>query len=260
MEKLLHERMRECADRCVDEIRVNDVVVRPLWPSELNALADEIERDYIPLEQHEAEIKAERRIGDRPIKWFKRGIENGEDWPPPREAESFREYLCRCFVPLPQYKDGDTITIGSYVDGLNGPVDCISVHIDKDGKPYYELLDDDNHIEGEGPFEKCTPVRDADGERICNGYTVWHVGDSERGTVIAVITDHTWHGYPVKVRWDNGNEGFYESTDLTQREPDSLEKLRQFAVDNAAYADGCSEQDAFLYIAERLTALMERGE
>ena len=62
----------------------------------------------------------------------------------------------------------------------------------------------------------------------------------------------------VKVRTESGNVIFPHNRQLTHREPDSLERLRD---DMRGYADGgvsCIEDDMRTF-ADRLTALMERG-
>ena len=100
-------------------------------------------------------------------------------------------------------------------------------------------------------------VYDADGVEIKVEDTVWSIKNGARFAVLNVTDGRLELAYFVdgigyiSTSWLNPDE-------VTHKEPDSLEKLQQFAVDSAAYAEGC-EQDKFLEIADRLSALIERG-
>lgn len=66
--------------------------------------------------------------------------------------------------------------------------------------------------------------------------------------------------YPYLVNVDSGTvyDAEWCKRPQPELEPDSLEKLQQFAVDSAAFTEGY-EQDKFLEIADRLSALIKRG-
>lgn len=107
-------------------------------------------------------------------------------------------------------------------------------------------------------------VLDADGVEIKVGDTVYNLHDKScrKATVVYIepIPNDENHDFCVKCVYSPKEEGYDISKfpeNLTHREPDSIQRLQQFAVDHAAYADG-SERDAFMEIADRLTALMGR--
>lgn len=91
------------------------------------------------------------------------------------------------YIALPLYEDGGTVTVGGSVDGLDGKIECISIHIEKDGKPNYQLLDDMSEIEGPGPFKRKVVVRSADGKPLKEGMKVWvsmaHAKDCGKGSI-----------------------------------------------------------------------------
>ena len=93
------------------------------------------------------------------------------------------------------------------------------------------------------------PVLDANGVETKVGDMVWSIESGNNYIVSEIYKDHT-----VYLK----DFGRLRADEITHKEPDSLKKLQQFAVDSAAYADGC-ERDKFLEIADRLTALIERG-
>ncbi len=97
--------------------------------------------------------------------------------------------------------------------------------------------------------------------RFPDGEPVGEGSETCYGTVSYIDVEASSGGYGNWVmHMEDGScfEGTFSQRVEERPAPDSLEKLRQFAVDHAAYADGCSERDAFLEISDRLTALMER--
>lgn len=102
-----------------------------------------------------------------------------------------------------------------------------------------------------------------DGEPVCTGTRAMTRAGQE-GIVVRLECNYGNEVFDTIVKRENGEEDRADvivkrpQPKVLHKEPDSLEKLQQFAVDSAAYAEGC-EQDKFLEIANRLSALIERG-
>ena len=100
-------------------------------------------------------------------------------------------------------------------------------------------------------IERCyhTKSLDADGVEVKAGDTMWCTTNGEK----AVVVRFERSGFIDQ----NGfclNPKYY-----THKEPDSLEKLRDY-VEKCWQQEYGSARDAYRDIADRLTALMERGE
>lgn len=66
--------------------------------------------------QIDEEIEAARRDAAKeprkPMFAIRRIIASGTDWPEPREGEGLRDWLERCWLPLPRYRDGEPVQFG----------------------------------------------------------------------------------------------------------------------------------------------------
>lgn len=84
--------------------------------------------------QIDEEIEAARRDAAKeprkPMFAIRRIIASGTDWPEPREGEGLRDWLERCWLPLPRYRDGETAYPISG-DWIGYPLEVAS--IDRDG-------------------------------------------------------------------------------------------------------------------------------
>lgn len=251
MDKLLHERLRDYAS----------MGEQTFSPEELLALADELERYYIPRPRFEdgepVQLGDEAQIGDLvfTVKGFRifDGVNDGllREWDKSYDA-------CFCKRPAPKVLDADGVEIKVskpvwfVEDGDKGIVldirhdGCVLVEWKGGGKGYVqsELLS----------LCKLTheqPVFDADGVRICKGDTVWDLKEASRRklTVIEVI--------PIDDVVICDDKLTYTSQYLTHRESDSLEKLRD---DIDCYMRDCAlDTDTIDEFERRFTALIERG-
>lgn len=216
MGKLLHERLRECAERCVDEIDVNGVWIYPLTPTEFVALADEIERCYHP----------------KPVDGDGKPWELGDD----------------CITD-----EGEDATIVGYRPG---------------GRVFIDLHDEREFARCYASDLKRPPkVLDADGVEIHEGDTVYllpgdHCDEYPLNGYVSGVA-YTVRENSSKVHKAYGRicikderkrhfKGYPLPEQVTHREPDSLEKLRD---DIASDPEGMSRNT----ILTRLTALIERG-
>lgn len=268
-EKLLHERLRHLHDVPYQDsmpLRIGDASLY-LSHSQACALAEEIERDDIPRTEHEADVKS--------IIEAQRGPSGGcasahhimklwaeKNGMPFEKKQTITEWLDKWFIKRPLFEDGQPVQLGDKFlrfDGKHGNdgENAVKIAAGFDSKnPCYWINDD---LQGQMPVKRPAPkVLDADGVEINVGDTVWHA--NHQWVVIGIV----YHEGQPWVQIDNTGGDTSCSVQerrpstITHKQPDSLERLQQFAVDSAAYADGC-EQDKFLEIADRLKSLIERG-
>ncbi len=206
----------------------------------------------------DAEIEAARRDAAKeprkPMFAIRRIIASGTDWPEPREGEGLRDWLERCWLPRPRYEDGEPVRLGCAVCG--GIVGGFSVW--DDGA--FTTYDKDGNVlqDGDpGDFVKRPESKalDVDGVETKAGDTVWLHDKVDGGPV----------GEPMKVAevlcdgtlvFEGG--GAMPARLVTHREPDSLEKLRDFVEDQSRQESG-SARNVYREIADRLTDLIEMG-
>lgn len=166
----------------------------------------------------------------------------------------------RNYIPIPRFPDGEPISNGCDVEG--GIV--YFAYIRNDG--FWMLYDEDgNELQsgcaGDSVKRPATKVLDADGVEIKSGVMAYGKSGGKR-KVAKVGTEfcegmEDWDGTPW-VMFDDGT--WMHAHDVTLREPDSLEKLRDDILDVAADDRSASFMDEVLHgYADRLTALIERG-
>lgn len=168
------------------------------------------------------------------------------------EAESLAGEIEKYYIPRPRFEDGEPVQFGDYVDGCNGPVDSFLIYEDGSGTVYGEAdlpykVDDGAVTHIDKPHKRPKPnVLDADGVEIKVGDTVW---------LKSCLTPHTVA--EVKAGWVKAEDGrqFTYPKELTHREPDSLEKLR----DDMSKSYEISGVMVLGRYIDRLTALIERG-
>lgn len=165
----------------------------------------------------------------------------------------------RYYIPRPRFEDGEPVQFGDEPEWLE-TVDEMTFY--DDGSAALGHVGNTFSVSPGKRVKRPAPkVLDADGVPIEVGDVVWlirvrngidvHIG--ERLTVESVT-----YGC-VKVRTKSGSVLFPHNKQLKHREPDSLEKLLD---DMRGYAYGgvsCVEDDMIAF-ADRLTALIERGE
>lgn len=150
----------------------------------------------------------------------------------------------RYYIPRPRFEDGEPVQFDDQLDC--GYVRGITFNSDKNTNyrgRFGIILDNDTRLYKVGePVRRPQPkVYDADGVEINVGDTVWC----------------RWERYPHEVeivkphyvRTTDGHQ-FPHPEDLTHKEPDSLEKLRD---------DIWCDKGSHLQWAARLSALIERG-
>ncbi len=183
---------------------------------------------------------------------------------PMEESETITQWLDRWFVPRPRFEDGEPVQFRDEIEihnrsGLldkgtiqsfhpnNGPVWMLSL-VGYDHERLVRFDPETCAIKRPAP-----KVLDADGIEIKVGDTVWSRMFTEaRGEMTVTGFTAPKDGSNVCVNTDAA----YRPEELTHKEPDSLEKLRDdldgFMRDCEINADKVDE-----YI-DRLTAIMER--
>lgn len=272
MEKLLHEQLRD-----VDKSECSAVMLSGLTGLEArcdiqcakciskqhDALADRIEREYIPC-QRDQEGKP-WRIGDpciyhdqaAVIHGFGDGdavcISDAYECDPPLYIWVNNGELSR---PAPKVLDADDVEIKAgetlYRITTGEPVTVEALENVK----CMEVLDAKGDSWNAQFLTHERPVFDANGERICKGDTVWDLDSGERLHVEEFANREC--GLVQCSNEEGGDCEDYDARRLTHREPDSLEKLRDDLYTLAARDDGDIEVEIVIF-ADRLTALIERG-
>lgn len=169
----------------------------------------------------------------------------------------------RFYIPRPRYGDGEPVQFGDDADELNGVEKFIFL---RSCGGCCQMQDAEGNMLNvfPGGFVKrpAPKVLDADGVPIEVGDWVYTEAGLRR-KVAKVGTERClgmedWDGSPWVMF---GNGSWMHAHDITHREPDSLERLRD---DIAAYNSDFTEpgsilEDALDGWAQRLTALIERG-
>lgn len=185
-------------------------------------------------------------------------IAAAEGWPALRDGESVTEWMDRAWLPRPRYKDGEPVEIGSRAAGLGGPVEGISIRFDEYGAPWYSLLDGVGMVDGTGPFERMNVALDADGVEVKDGDTVWFCGDDTGAYTVSAVEETLGGGWCLTVSNDAATIHEVRPSQVTHREPDSLEKLlnrmEDYAQKYEGYVDGSKVGD----FSKELRALIER--
>lgn len=219
MKKLLHESMRDGADRaekerCLYNLTDNDKHIATLCPNEARALAAEIEKYYIPRPRFEDGEPVQ--LGDE-YEWADTSLRRITGFGMTEQGEP---YITCAF-------DGRGICDAKICDG---PLK----------RPEPKVLD-------------------ADGVEIKEGETLYFTDETSQPGLehnVAYITFRDDRDRPILV-WDIEG-GWMPPNKLTHREPDSLEKLlsrmEDYAQKNEGYVDGSKVGD----FSKELRAIMER--
>lgn len=270
MEKLLHERLREYADNAsISRISIGKNTFNTIGSTLARDLAAEIERYYIPRPRFEDGEPA--RTGDPALTLTG---EEGEvyklisDYPGEHATPN---YSCAVVIygegaecevpsgmlkrPTPKVLDADGVEIKSddVVYDENGDnfivlkPDAFGSVLVLRGRNGKELTCKPDTLIHE------RPVFDVNGERIRKGDTVWDKASGEQLTVVEFVNRQ--FGL-VQCSNEDGDCEDHNGHQLTHREPDTFEKVRDFARANAfKIQDG----RVIKQIADRLTAIIERN-
>lgn len=235
-DKLLHEMLKD------EAYELSFGEVKYMTADAMRHIADEIERDYIPRAEHEAIVSHGSFAMLKAWAW--------ENNMPFEDGQYTTEWLDKWFIKRPvRYDTKQPLKVDDYED-------LLTYSVADDGEWIATFAD--GQIEGmAGELFRAPGLKalDADGVEINVGDAVWISEDGYSNDYL-VAGIYPWG---IELRKNCESLPFNVPANIiTHKEPDSLEKLQQFAVDSAAYADGC-EQDKFLEIADRLKAIIERG-
>ena len=176
------------------------------------------------------------------------------------EELSLADEIEKYYIPRPRFEDGEPVQT-SDMEEIGGLATC-RVYTDGSWKFNPDKYEDERNPKpwDEQKGRQCDFIKrpepkvlDADGVEIKAGQTRWHIPTGKKVTIQDLGINKKTAGDSVGLLGGS----WVSPLSLSLKEPDSLEKLQQFAVDSAAYAEG-SEQDKFLEIADCLTAIMER--
>lgn len=247
-EKLLHERLREWA---VAELPIKELREYFIHFSDggvLREISEEIECDYIPRAEHEAIVSHGAFAMLKAWAW--------ENNMPFEDGQSITEWLDKWFIKRPVRDDTkQPLKVDDYED-------LLTYSVADDGEWVATFAD--GQIEGmawelfRAPGLKAL---DADGVEINVGDAVWISEDGYSNDYL-VIGVYPWG---IELRKNCESLPFNVPANIiTHKEPDSLEKLQQFASewandDNVGNSSAGDFRDAMEEVASRLTALIERG-
>ena len=267
MDKLLHERLREHKN---GNFYIAGYPIY-LTRSESDYLADEIERFYIPRPRFEDGEPVE--FGSKDIDWGNhkdlgltfnalgrsgKPIDIGLIGCEPHFAELTDDGFVKRLTPKALDADGVPFKAEKTIYNVHTGVAVTLVGIARNGLVAWR-----NSGGGTGTWEpeKCTherPVFDANGERICKGDTVWSkYGNKYTVEKVAHEPEVTDFGVVYLT-----NSEQMRGCDVSHREPDSLEKLRddiKAESNNLTFTPYQGTRDRLNGYADRLTALIERG-
>ena len=287
MKKLLHERLREYSeDRYVYSCNTKDLAsvigvdtdCRDLCSECCDriygTLADEIERYYIPREDHEREIKEviEAQGRHSPAAhhimqvWAK---SHDMEWP---DGASITKFLDHYYIPRPRFEDGEPVTVENrneieWEDGEEWLMtatsnDGIPMATFVNRRPLKAKMTPDGFVVRRHP-----KVYDADGVELKPGAIAWSVYSTRFGGAevesVHKAGEKNKHGNVIKEdfvcyveSYMNGKEWDY-AKNITQKEPDSLDKLlkdmNQVVVTYMGY-----ETSQIAKFAKRLSDLVEK--
>ncbi len=169
----------------------------------------------------------------------------------------------RYYIPRPRFEDGEPVQFGDEAqvrDDLGevckmvfneGGCEEVMIGFEYDSSASHYMV-----VDGEFVKRPAPKVLDADGVSICEGDAVWDKETGERLTVVSPWS-YTKDGTVVTCKDGGPGELHYKPEELTHREPDSLEKLRDDLM--AAHESWDGDPNKLVDYADRLTALMERS-
>lgn len=278
MKKLLHERLREWANSDEPNYRpMQEMGIIHGWSygriegsKFLNELADEIERYYIPRPRFEDGEPIQ--FGDVIHIWKK-------------EITTLNNFMF-CSdgrIYLNDYIEDPTISLEGGealerpqpkvydADGVEIKVGDTVYRVEGDWFGHVEGFETDGCVEDivlcdsmKSPAKFLThkkPVLDADGVPINVGDTVWDIEDGTR-SIVESVTMIDSDGNTICCKDNCIGHLHYKPDQLTHKEPDSIEKLRDDinqAADDLEFTPYKGTRDRLIVMAERLSAIIERS-
>lgn len=247
--KTISKRLREWAERG-EECSESPISIAE---DDLGLLGDDIIREADLLRVIAEEADADMREGNNAS--ARHIMTNWAEYNdmPMLEHETIGEWFNRWFIPRPRFEDGEPVqdsdieeigclaTCCVYTDG-SWDFEPDKYEDETNPKPW----DHQSGTMSDRIKRPDTKVLDADGVRICNGDTVWDVDSGEKLTVQEFANSECGL---VQCCNDDGECEDHDAHNLTHREPDSLDKLR----------DDMLKHVNLRCFADRLTALIERG-
>lgn len=173
----------------------------------------------------------------------------------PALADEIEKY----YLPRPCFEDGEPVDFGCEFIDHNGNNQTVSSLTYTTGKSDYVTINGwDRKVLSANLKRPEHKVLDADGVEIKVGDTVWHVTGIYPWKVLSVNSS----GVLVRDKTlpDGECGGMFVGSDLTHKEPDSLDKLL-YDVSKVAGEGTCDWLEALSFIGEvedRLAAIMER--
>lgn len=274
MKKLLHERLREWVSNTADgnyfptSIALKDMGLVGVKDSAIedevelfNLMADEIEKYYIPKEQHEKELYRLMDAQGNSAHYIMKVWAEEHGMPMKEKAESISQWLNRYFIPRPMFEDGEPVQFGDIVDSDFGGCNALHiydegiVHIGAGNAVVCVRLEKGKFLKRPQP-KVLDEVLDADGVKIKVGDTCWYTDNIHTEEYIGnrvKITEIFGEDRVNVFNYDVGHRQ-YEilGSSLTHKEPDSFKKLlRDMMAD-----DPRTHNSEY---SERLAALIERG-
>lgn len=234
------------------------------------AIAEEIERDYIPKSDHEkalnAMVEAQSGVnepGYRSAHYVMQAYAKYKGMPF-ENGDCITDWLGRWFVPRPRYEDGEPVRFGD--DGIDwGDSSSYSANaITFEGQALAlgtQRIHARAKMTDDGLVKRKPPkVLDADGVSINIGDTVWPI--ESPAMQMTVESSQTICGQETTVNCVSEGEIYtFNASELAHRFPDSLEKLRDDVRDflDCSIKDDVKSSAYMVEVKDRLTALIERG-
>lgn len=160
----------------------------------------------------------------------------------------------RCYIPRPRFEDGEPVQWGDCAVGIDYDQDVESMILNVNGTCYINGV---KYLDGEYVKRPQPNVLDADGVEIKVGDTVYVLFGTDEGKKLTVKGfEHCDSGEIYVSCGENNILPILRSpSDLTHKEPDSLEKMR----DDMLYEYEMLSKIELKKYANRISALIERG-
>lgn len=179
-------------------------------------------------------------------------------------AQNLADEIERYYIPRPRFEDGEPVQFGDEIEWADCNIRAITgFGITPSGKPYVTCAFDGKGVCDamvySGSIRRPAKVLDADGEPIEVGDTVYEVNTGHESTVTST-TMISSDGCNICCKDGGAGVLHYNPEDLTHREPDSLEKLRDDMVEfkDSTYCSFLEVERPFERFIDRLDALLER--
>lgn len=181
-------------------------------------------------------------------------------WLDREDAKVLAAEIKRQYFPRLRYKDGESVQLGGTASFDGNDFEIEKTIYYKSGLVTICEMSGNGHSYMPGDFvERPKPkVFDADGAEIKVGDVVWPITSPDMK--MKVDNFQCIYGQAVTVNCEFEGEFYnFNPEKLTNREPDSLEKLRDDIANHWSERISVADSMAFHGWADRLTAIIERG-